>query len=132
MDGACKIQGDRARELKLNVKKIHKFQQVCAWILCYKRYEVEVMVWSLTVELDSDPLDQASTYIGKKTVKICGVLTSSLRCGHHPPPQQWHDTAGYVYIHCSGISAAGFCLGFGIWSAPASTFFERKSIFQEE
>lgn len=74
MGSACKIQGDRARELKLNVKKIHKFQQVCTWILCYKRYEVEVVVWSLTMELDPDPLDQDSTYIGKNWSKFVVAL----------------------------------------------------------
>lgn len=71
MDSTCKIQGDRARELKLNVKKKHhKFQQVCAQILHYKRYEVQVMVWSLTMELDLDPLDQTSSYIDKNRSKF--------------------------------------------------------------
>lgn len=70
MDSTCKIQGNRTRELKQNVKKTRKFQQVRARILCHKRYEVEVMVWSLTMELDPDPLDQTSTYIGKNGSKF--------------------------------------------------------------
>lgn len=68
MDSTCKIQGDRTRELKLNVKK--KNWQLCAWILCHKRYEVEVVVWGLTMELDPDPLDQTSTYIDKNVSKF--------------------------------------------------------------
>lgn len=70
MDSTCKIQGDRTRELKLNVQKTHKFQEVCPWILCYKRCEVEVVVWSLTMELDPDPLDQTSTYTDKNRSKF--------------------------------------------------------------
>lgn len=61
------------------------------------------MIWSLTVELDPDPLDQTSTYLDKKRVKICSVLTSgmgsmSVRGGQHLCPRQWHDAVGYVYI----------------------------------
>lgn len=64
------LQNTRWQDQRIKAKCEKKIRQLCAWILCHKRYEVEVVVWGLTMELDPDLLDQTSTYIDKNVSKF--------------------------------------------------------------